>query len=49
MMNFMALIPPLWRRRMNPRVREWRKQFYPDITDWRAYNKGLNPMPAGAP
>lgn len=49
MMNFMALIPPLWRRRMNPRVRAWRKQFYPDITDWHAYNKGLNPMPAGAP
>ena len=49
MMTFAAMIPPLWRRRMNPRVREWRKQFYPDITDWTAYNKGTNPMPAGAP
>jgi alkane 1-monooxygenase len=34
---------------MNPRVRDWRKQFYPDITDWSDYNKGTNPMPAGAP
>lgn len=47
-MTFAAMIPPLWKRVMNPRVRAWRKQFYPDITDWHAYNKGLNPPPKGA-
>lgn len=35
-MGVLAMIPPLWRRRMNPRVRAWRRQYYPDITDWRA-------------
>lgn len=35
-MTLMALIPPLWRRVMNPRVRKWREVFYPDITNWRA-------------
>ena len=49
LMTMAALIPPLWRRTMNPRVRAWRKQFYPDITDWAAYNKALTPMPVGAP
>lgn len=49
MMNFMALIPPLWRRRMNPRVRAWRKMHYPDVTDWKPYNKATNPLPVGAP
>ncbi len=49
MMTFAAMIPPLWRRVMNPRVRAWRKTFYPDITDWHDYNKGLNPLPHGAP
>jgi len=44
-MTAMATIPPLWRRRMNPRVRAWRKQFYPEITDWEAYNKATNPKP----
>ena len=48
-MTLAALIPPLWRRMMNPRVRAWRKQFYPDVTDWQAYNKALNPLPVGAP
>lgn len=33
-MGVLAMIPPLWRRRMNPRVRAWRRQFYPDVTDW---------------
>lgn len=33
-MGVLALIPPLWRRRMNPRVRAWRKRHYPDITNW---------------
>lgn len=47
-MAALAMIPPLWRRRMNPRVRAWRRQFYPDITDWSAYNKGTLPMPKGS-
>ncbi|MEZ5776888.1 MAG: alkane 1-monooxygenase [Paracoccaceae bacterium] len=47
-MTTIAMIPPLWRRRMNPRVRAWRKTFYPDITDWSDYNKGRLPMPRGA-
>ncbi len=48
-MTTLALIPNLWRRVMNPRVKAWRKQFYPDVTDWLAYNRGGNPMPKGAP
>ncbi len=47
-MTALAMIPPLWRRRMNPRVRAWRRQFYPDIEDWSAYENGANPMPRGA-
>ncbi len=47
-MTALAMIPPLWRNRMNPRVRAWRRQFYPDIQDWSAYNKATNPMPKGA-
>ncbi|WP_376875554.1 alkane 1-monooxygenase [Albirhodobacter sp. R86504] len=42
-MAAVAMIPPLWRRRMNPRVRAWRRQHYPHITDWSAYNKGQTP------
>lgn len=44
-MTIAALVPPLWRRIMNPRVRAWRKQFYPEIKDWQPYNKGSNPLP----
>jgi alkane 1-monooxygenase len=44
-MTMAAMIPPLWRRVMNPRVRRWREMYYPEITDWRAYNKGANPLP----
>ncbi len=44
-MTIAAMIPPLWRRVMNPRVRAWRKTYYPEITDWRPYNKALNPLP----
>ncbi|MEZ5724020.1 MAG: alkane 1-monooxygenase [Paracoccaceae bacterium] len=47
-MTFVAMIPPLWRRRMNPRVRAWRRQFYPDIEDWGPYNRGELPMPRNA-
>jgi alkane 1-monooxygenase len=48
LMTAMAMVPPLWRRRMNPRVREWRRQHYPAITDWTDYNTGRTPTPAGA-
>ncbi|MEM8803178.1 MAG: alkane 1-monooxygenase [Pseudomonadota bacterium] len=44
-MGFLAMIPPLWRRRMNPRVRRWRKRFYPEITDWQPYTQAANPLP----
>ena len=47
-MTFAAMIPPLWRRMMNPRVRAWRRTFYPDIQDWKPYFKGGNPMPKGS-
>jgi len=47
-MTTLAMIPPLWRRRMNPRVRAWRKKYYPAIKDWTAYNMGATPMPAGS-
>lgn len=45
----LAMVPPLWRRAMNPRVRAWRRQFYPEITDWSEYDRGRTPSPAGAP
>ncbi|MDA9207808.1 alkane 1-monooxygenase [Octadecabacter sp.] len=44
-MTMMAMIPPLWRRTMNPRVRAWRKKYYPEIEDWTPYKKASNPMP----
>ena len=44
-MTMAAMLPPLWKRLMNRRVKEWRRQYYPDITDWHPYNKALNPLP----
>lgn len=44
-MTMAAMIPPLWRARMNPRVRKWRMMYYPEITDWQPYNKAMNPAP----
>lgn len=44
-MTLAALVPPLWRRIMHPRVREWRDRFYPDIEDWQPYNKMQTPIP----
>ena len=44
-MTLAALVPSLWKRVMNPRVRKWRDMYYPEITDWKAYNKAQNPMP----
>jgi len=46
-MTIAALVPPLWRRIMNPKVREWRRRWYPDITDWQPYNKARNPVAGG--
>lgn len=48
LMTMAAMVPPIWRRVMNKRVRAWRKQYYPEITDWQPYNKALNPMPRGS-
>ncbi|WP_319825341.1 alkane 1-monooxygenase [Thalassovita sp.] len=45
LMAAIAMIPPLWRRRMNPRVRAWRSKYYPEITDWQPYKDGSNPLP----
>ncbi|MGR3502682.1 alkane 1-monooxygenase [Pseudaestuariivita sp.] len=44
-MTIFAMVPGLWRRVMNPRVRAWRAAHYPDITDWTPYNRGTNPLP----
>ena len=48
LMTAVAMVPPLWRRVMNPRVRAWRRQFYPEVSDWQPYTKALNPPPRGA-
>ncbi|SDY20887.1 alkane 1-monooxygenase [Citreimonas salinaria] len=44
-MTMAAMVPPLWRRVMNPRVRAWRRRFYPEITDWKPYNRAETPLP----
>jgi len=46
-MTFVAMIPPLWRRMFNPKVRAWRRQFYPEIKDWVPYKTWSYPMPKG--
>ncbi len=46
-MTAMAMVPPLWRRVFNPRVRAWRRQFYPEIEDWTPYKTGTLPLPKG--
>jgi alkane 1-monooxygenase len=48
LMTLMAMVPPLWRRFMNPRVRAWRRRYYPEIEDWAPYNKAALPLPRGA-
>ncbi|MGH1423656.1 MAG: alkane 1-monooxygenase [Pseudooceanicola sp.] len=40
LMASVAMIPPLWRRVMNPKVRKWRAMYYPEITDWAPYKSG---------
>lgn len=44
-MTIAAMIPPFWRKVMNPRVRGWRESYYPEITDWNPYNRRATPMP----
>ena len=44
-MTIMAMVPSLWRRVMNPKVRTWRATYYPEITDWAPYNTASNPQP----
>lgn len=46
-MTATAMIPPLWRRVFNPRVRAWRRQFYPEIHEWSAY-KTLSHQPSNS-
>ena len=45
LMTMAAMVPPLWRKKMNQRVRKWREMYYPEITEWKPYNKATNPMP----
>lgn len=45
LMTMAAMVPPVWRRVMNPRVRAWRKQFYPHIEDWAPYKNASTPLP----
>jgi len=48
-MTALAMVPPLWRRVMNRRVRRWREMYYPEITDWRPYDRmQLPPRPASS-
>jgi alkane 1-monooxygenase len=44
LMTMAAMVPPLWKRIMNRRVKDWRKRHYPDIADWHPYNKAQNPV-----
>ena len=43
-MTVAALVPSLWRRIMDPRVRAWRARHYPDMTDWTPYEAMSNPV-----
>lgn len=47
--GFIAMVPPLWKRFMNPRVRAWRETFYPEIEDWSPYRRMDFPLPKNAP
>ncbi len=48
MMTMAAMVPPVWKRVMNHRVKAWRRKYYADIVDWHPYNKALNPAPRGS-
>ena len=45
LMTMAAMVPPVWRRIMNPRVRAWRRKYYPEISDWTPYRTGTLPSP----
>lgn len=45
LMTMAAMVPPLWRRLMNPKVRKWRADHYPEISDWEPYKTGTLPQP----
>lgn len=45
LMTMAAMVPPVWRRLMNPRVRAWRRKYYPDIEDWTPYKEATLPPP----
>lgn len=45
-MTVLAMIPPLWRRVMNPRVQAWRARHYPDIADWSPGARVAEPVAA---
>ncbi len=38
-----AMVPPLWRRIMHPRLKAWRRRHYPDIADWSRQGGGGAP------
>ena len=40
-MFMVAMVPPLWRRLIDPLVDEWRARFYPEIESWRPYESKL--------
>ncbi|MEP3344933.1 MAG: alkane 1-monooxygenase [Litoreibacter sp.] len=44
-MTMAAMVPPVYRRIMNPKVRKWRAMYYPEITDWAPYKTATNPVP----
>ncbi len=44
-MSVCAMMPPLWKKVMNPKVKRWRQMYYPEVTDWSDYNKLKTPMP----
>ena len=45
LMTMVALVPPAWRKVMNPRVKDWRQRYYPEIKNWKPYKNATNPMP----
>lgn len=45
LMTMAAMVPPIWRRVMNKRVRKWRGMYYPEIIDWTPYKEGSLPPP----
>lgn len=44
LMTMAAMVPPLWKRVMNRRVKAWRRKHYADIKDWQPYNKAAHPV-----